>query len=149
MNPARVIALAAAAVFSQGTPIWAECLTPPPPCEAMKQASVVVLAHVVDATRPGEQPNRPGERFMRHDARLRVLERFKGIAAGQTELTISIPYNMETTVLSKAETYLIYADVNTAGDWHSGKVGDWQTSCTRTKVADSDDQEVRTLRQCK
>jgi hypothetical protein len=78
---------------------------------------------------------------MRHDARLRIVERFKGIPADQNELSISIPFNAETTVLSKGKTYLVYAFVDTAGDW--------QTSCTRTKVSDADDEEVRILRQCK
>jgi hypothetical protein len=141
MRAALPWAFAAAALFYQCTALRAECIIPPPPCEALKQVSVVALVDVVDAIGPGEQPNRFGERFMRHDARLRIVERFKGIPADQNELSISIPFNAETTVLSKGKTYLVYAFVDTAGDW--------QTSCTRTKVSDADDEEVRILRQCK
>jgi hypothetical protein len=129
----------AAAVIVSGTHVQAECISPPPPCEALKQSSIVVLADVLDATIPKSE-RRPGEFIGRLDVRLRVVERFKGIPKNPPEITASIPFNAETIFLEQGQTYLVYANVSQAGNW--------QTSCTRTRPAKPADDELRVLRQC-
>src|ERR1700740_1988961 len=73
----------AMALFLRATALHAECLILPPPCDAMNRESIVVLAQVLESTAPWVRPRRPGENFSRHDARLTVLERFKGPAENQ------------------------------------------------------------------
>src|SRR5690349_2393624 len=89
----------AAALFVRCSPLHAECITPPPPCEALKQASVVALVDVVDGGHR-EEELRPGQYALRTDARIRVLERFKGIAPDQIELSIRFPFLAESAWLT-------------------------------------------------
>jgi hypothetical protein len=128
-------------LFIRADRLHAECLILPPPCEAMKRDSVVVLAQVLDSKAPWDQPRRSGEHFMRNDVRIEVLERFKGLAENQREISISIPWTSESLGLAQDRVYLVFAFVNSAGDW--------QTACTRTRQVSADDDEIRVLRQCR
>jgi hypothetical protein len=121
--------------------VTAECIVPPPPCEALKDAPIVLLADVVDAIAPWEHPGQPNA-LLSNDVRLRVIEAFKGVPAGQSEITASLHVSVETpVVLVKGETYLLYVYV--------GDKGTWGTGCTRTRRAARTDPEVRELRRCK
>jgi hypothetical protein len=139
MGIGRFVAIAAASLFVYSTVLRAECWTPPPPCEALTRNSVVVLAEVLDARYPSVE-NRPNE-FARLDMRLRVLERFKGVADKQAEIEASIPMTAESIMPLKGATYLIFADLTRSGNW--------QTACGRTRQVSADDDEVRILRQCR
>ena len=141
MRFGRFVALVVAALFICASGVRAECLILPPPCEAMNRESVVVLAKVLEKKAPWDQPRRPGERFMREDVRLSVLERFKGLAENQREISISIPWTTESIGLAQDRLHLLYAYVDAAGDW--------QTACTRTRQVEADDDEIRVLRQCR
>jgi hypothetical protein len=141
MGVARSITVTAVAMLVSCIRVQAECIIVPPPCEAMTRNTVVVLARVLQATSPWDNPRRPGERFLRHDVRLHVIERFKGISGDQGEITASIPWGAETIGLAQGSIYLVYADVSPSGNW--------QTACTRTRRTTAEDDEVRVLRQCR
>jgi hypothetical protein len=116
---------------------WAACLVPPPPCEAVRQSSIVLVADVL-ASWFESSPIAPNvARLGPQRARLRPLERFKGPEL-QAEIIVWIPLNSETVVLDRDVRYLIYAtELN----------GQWQTTC-RTKPVTQAAEELKELRQC-
>ena len=85
-----------AALFVWCSPLQAECITPPPPCAALKQASVVALVEAIEGHRQEEVPNRPGSFYVRTNVRLRILERFKGLLPSQRDLAVMMPFRAET-----------------------------------------------------
>ena len=140
MGVARSIAIVAAGLIASCTQVRAECLTPLPPCEALKRNAVVVLADVLDARiRTAEGP--PKVLTGPVDIRLRVLERFKGVPKDQSEIKTSISLNAETIIPNEGQTFLVYADLRPSGNW--------DTACTRTRRANGADDEVRVLRECR
>lgn len=60
--------------------VYAECLLPPPPCEALKRSTHVFLADVQSAA----------DMVSPQAVRFTVLESFKGIAEGDVPLTVEI-----------------------------------------------------------
>jgi hypothetical protein len=136
MGIGRCATITAIALVVYSTGLWAECWTPPPPCAAMTQNSVVVLAEVLDATFRSAEPLL--------DVRLRVLEPFKGVEDHQAEIEMNgILLTAETITLVKGQTYLIYANVYPSGIWG--------TACSRTRKASADGpaDELLVLRQCR
>jgi hypothetical protein len=117
--------------------VQAECIAPPPPCEALTRASVVVLATVMPET---DWLPPTAARLPLLGARLRVVERFKGVAQDESEIVLSILGTAETPLMKAGQTYLVYARVSASG------VAD--TACSRTREATADADEVRVLRQC-
>src|SRR6476620_3793497 len=99
----------AAALFVRCSPLHAECITPPPPCEALKEASVVALVEAIEGHRMEDVPNRPGVVRVRTDVRLRILELLKGVLPDQREVAVIMPFRAETAWLSTGKTYLAYA----------------------------------------
>ena len=140
MRVARTVTTVVAGLIVSCTQVRAECLTPPPPCEALKQNGVVVLADVLEAKFTSVE-NRPNEITGPLHVRLRVRERFKGVPKDDTEVKASIPLNAETIIPVEGQTFLIYADLLPSGSW--------QTACTRTRRLRANDDEVRVLRECR
>lgn len=119
--------------------VYAACDVPPPPCEALKHATVVMVADIIEAIPPATTSGpsfllKIPERF-----RLKVVEGFKGVRLQEREMTPRIPYSSETVVLEAGKRYLLYAQEYR---------GNWSTSCTRTKLAIQASAEVQQLRQC-
>src|SRR5262249_18530776 len=142
MRTARSITLVAIALFISSSPSQAECIGPPPPCEAIKRTAIVVLADVLDVVKT----NRPEGAV---DLHLRVVERFKGAVRKQRELWPTItplsptlsPVSPDTVVPTNGGRWLIFARVSPDGDW--------ATACTPTHIPIPDGKEVRTLRHCR
>jgi hypothetical protein len=140
----RVIVLALVGACTQASPpaLHAACLPPPPPCEALQKAFLVVLADVLE-TGSGELippfPLRP------QTVRLRVVERFKGVAPDQTEIRASIENQSDGVRLTAGRMFIVYVN-----EQQSHRQNVWITACSRTKPADEESsEEVRELRQCK
>jgi hypothetical protein len=121
--------------------VAAACPQPPPPCEALQEASIVMVAEVLEADNAKEllapNPLPPAA------VRLRVVERFKGVSEDQRELTARIWFDSNTVKLNAGRTFLVYAN-------HlQGYPRDvWTTGCSRTKPLDDGRDEVRQLRKC-
>ena len=110
----------------------AECVVPPPPCQAMENAAIVFVGDVVLAG-PLEQLSQP--------VRFRVIERFKGIPEDQTEVAGSVRFNAEAILFASGLRYIVYA--SRASD------GTWGTACSRTATLKERPDEIRQLRLCK
>jgi hypothetical protein len=135
-------------VISSPTPVppSASCPEPPPACDALQKASVVVVADVLEpeaaeveaAKKPlGQNPLPP------HAVRLRFVERFKGVSEDEQELAARIWYDTNTVRLEVGKRYLVYA---TRVQGYPRDV--WNTGCSRTKPLDQAKDEVRDLREC-
>src|SRR5690606_11976128 len=96
--PAVILAIAALSRVDHGT---MACPPPPPPCEALQQASIVLLADVLEAEHAAEliAPNPLAPQRVR----LKVIERFKGVAREQREVTARIWYDSNSVLLEKGK----------------------------------------------
>jgi hypothetical protein len=80
--------------------LQAECLIPAPPCQALAQASLVLVADVLEATLPWAEIGPLGP----HVVTLRVVERFKGVLPQQKQLTLKIPIQRRNDLARRGET---------------------------------------------
>jgi hypothetical protein len=126
-----------------------ECPMPPPPCAAMRQASLVFVADVVAASSGTERINERGSRVVPYRVRFRIVEAFKGLDKTQTELDAQTDHNVEAPQFHTGRRYLVYA---------RGAIdGVLVTTCTRSRRIDSPgrseqrliDSELRALRGCR
>ena len=118
----------------------ADCLIPPPPCEALARAAIVALVDVSGAAEPFEKVGADTFRPIPQAVKLRLVERFKGLSPRQREITGSIHHNSESVFLKTGKRYLFYTTPN--------RDGTWITSCSRTKLADAASAELGQLRKC-
>jgi hypothetical protein len=137
-----VLALAAMAA-------GAECLVPLPPCEALKAASLVVLADAIEVG-PATVTTGAVSTLIPQEVTFRTIENFKG---GKPEnqlfkerMQSGTP---ESTRIARRRRYLVYAV--------AGRDGVLQTACSRTREVDTSDverqremqEELRQLRACR
>ena len=103
----------------------AECVGLPV-CAARAEATFVFIADVIEAG-PVERPVGPGQfRLGPQIVRFKVVERFKGLAAGRREITARIfGTGAETVFLRASIRYVVYAKQR--------RDGTWDTSCSRTR----------------
>jgi hypothetical protein len=119
----------------------AECIVPPPPCQAMEKAAIVFVGDVTLAG-PFEQQTGPNAfQFVPQPVRFRVVERFKGVPEGQTEVAGSVRFSAEAILFTSGLRYIVYASL--ASD------GTWGTACSRTSTLKERPDEIRQLRKCK
>ena len=118
----------------------AECLIPRPPCQALAESAIVVLVDVVEAAESWEKVGTDTLRPIPQMVRLKVIERFKGVAPQQREITGSIQHKGEAVFLAVGKRYLLYA--------YQDREGTWITSCSRTKLVQDASDELRQLRRC-
>ena len=117
--------------------VSAECIIPPPPCEALARAAIVVVVDVIEVADPWEANSfRPIPQVVK----LKVVEIFRGVSREQREITGSISNNAESVFLEAGRRYLLYAVQNNDGTWG--------TSCSRTKLANVASEELSQLRKC-
>jgi hypothetical protein len=133
MNTRLIWLVVATMIVEASDFVRAECLIPPPPCQALSQASLVVIADVLEATQPWVERSQV--------VTLNIIERFKDVLPSQKQLTLKVQSNVETVFLEKGKRYLIYA--------FQVRPGEWGTSCSRTRVVTDADPELKQLRQCR
>jgi hypothetical protein len=110
----------------------AECLIPPPPCEALAAADYVFVADTPWVQWFEADPERVG--FM-------IVERFRGVPRehGYIEASVFV-HNAEAVSFHPDRRYLVYAIKRSDGVW--------STVCSRTRTIRPDDKEVASLRKC-
>ena len=124
-------------IVTCATCAMAECLVPPPPCTALEKTAIVFVGDVTSAG-PLEKHSEANE-FQ--PVRFRVIERFKGIPEGQTNVDGAVRFNAEAVLFAPGLRYVVYASL--AYD------GTWSTACSRTCTVKGCPDEIRLLRLCK
>ena len=136
MNFAALVLTLTAAASGNSS---AACLPPPPPCDALRDTTLVLLADVLE-TGYGEllagNPLRP------QTARLKVIERLKGIQKENDEITATIWFDSNSVMLEAGKQFLVYANPL------KGLPAVWSTGCSRTKPLSDSGGELEQLRQC-
>jgi hypothetical protein len=111
------------------------------PCEALRQASVVFVADVIEAGEPAERISQTQSRPAPQAVRFKIIERFKGLSPDQAEISAKIAFSSaETVFVTAGKRYLVYARERSDGTW--------DTNCSATKPVDEAAQELAVLRQC-
>jgi hypothetical protein len=119
-----------------------ECLVPPPPCEALQQASIVLVADLLESDSADDELL-PGSNLPPQSVRLKVIERFKGVTKEQVELKARIWFDSNSVLLKDGKRFLVYATSL------KGYQDVWLTGCTRTKpLNESNRAELQQLRKC-
>ena len=133
--------LATMVAMALGVVVSAECVAPPPPCDALARSSIVFVGDVIVAG-PFERQVAPDRfEFVPQPVRFRVVERFKGVREEQKEVDASIKFDIEGIQFVSGLRFVVYASV--ASD------GTWGTACSRTGTVKQRPEDVRELRLCK
>jgi hypothetical protein len=122
--------------------LLAECVVLRPPCDAFKDAAYVFVADAIEVGSALEQvaPNRT--RFVPQSVRFKVLEAFKGLSKQKPDLRVLVHSgNPEAVLFDSGKRYVVYASAR--------KDGAWDTACSRTRILERNDKEVRQLRSCR
>ena len=138
-----VVCITMCALWAQIWPthLAAECITLPP-CEALRQASVVFIADVLEAGPFRREISPTSYGPAPQPVRFAVIERFKGIPADHQDIATNIAFSSaETVFVTAGVRYLVYA--------RTRQDGNWDTSCSRTKPAAEAISELSELRQCR
>jgi hypothetical protein len=118
-----------------------ECVAVPA-CDALKSASIVLVADVVAADQPAVRIDESHAHMIPQRVRLRVVERFKGVSAERRELQANIAIrSAEAVFLANGQRYLIYARMR--------EDGTWDTACSGTKPIEAAGEDLKQLRQCR
>ena len=113
-----------------------------PACDALKRASMVLIADVLTADQPAVRIDESHAHMIPQRVRLRVVERFKGVSADQRELDANIAVrSAEAVFLAPGQRYLIYARMR--------EDGTWDTACSGTKPMGAALEDLQQLRQCR
>ena len=121
-----------------GRVVYAECINPPPPCDALRLADIVVVADVVEADSVIEEKDGVG-RFIPQRVLLNVVERFKGPRPNQ-RFEQRVQFSIEARILTQGDRWIIYA--------RQRPDGLWDIACGRTKPLKGAESEVWALRKC-
>lgn len=127
---ATIVAMALGAVVS------AECVLPPPPCEALARSSIVFVGDVTTAGPIENQTGPPDQ-----SVRFRLIERFKGLRKDQTQVDAAVSLSSAEAISFAADRrYVVYVRVQSDGKW--------STTCSRTGTLEQRPNDVRELRAC-
>jgi hypothetical protein len=125
----RIVGFIVGAFCVGSAPARAECVARSAICHSLDGAGVVFTADV-EAIRVIQ-----GDRSFRVEVRFQILEAFKGAVAG--ERTLQFVTTAESFQFQVGQRVLLYA---------SFAEGAWSSDCTRTRIADEADAEIRVLR---
>lgn len=133
--------LTIAVVVAVMTDVSADCPVTPSPCKALERSAIVFVGDAI-AAGPFQQKVGP-DRFqlIPQSVRLRVIERFKGIAEEQKEVAATVAVEIEGIQFASGLRYIVYATVRSDGKW--------STACLRTGTVKQRPEDVRQLRLCK
>jgi hypothetical protein len=135
-------ALPLGAAFWGAVSLLAECVVWPPPCDALRDAAYVFVADAVEVGSSVEQIASDRSRFVPQPVRFKVLEGFKGVSRQKMDLRVLVHSdNPEGVLFDAGKRYVVYASPR--------KDGAWDTACSRTRIIERDDKEVRQLRSCR
>jgi hypothetical protein len=140
-TPLQRVFLTVLVIVTCARGVLAECLVPPPPCTALEKTAIVFVG---DVTSAGPIENHSGENaphLFFQPVRFRVIERFKGMPEGQTDVDGAVQFNAEAILFASVLRYVVYASL--ASD------GTWRTACSRTCTVKVCPDEIRQLRLCK
>jgi len=140
-TPLQRVFLTVLVIVTCARGVLAECLVPPPPCTALEKTAIVFVG---DVTSAGPIENHSGENaphLFFQPVRFRVIERFKGMPEGQTDVDGAVQFNAEAILFASGLRYVVYAPL--ASD------GTWRTACSRTCTVKVCPDEIRQLRLCK
>lgn len=117
----------------------AQCATPPLPCVAFREATIVAVVDVIE--RRAEPPTLDDEWLV---VKLKVIERFKGLPPEQDQITLTIrnSFGPESSGdIKQGLRYLLYAY-----EWKGSLI----TACSRTKLVNTPIglAEIGQLRRC-
>ena len=120
--------------------VSAECISLTA-CEALRQASVVFVADIIEVGSPEERISQTQSRPAPQPLRFKIIERFKGLSPDQQEISAKIAFSSaETVFVAAGKRYLVYARQRSDGTW--------DTNCSATKLVDEAAHELAELRQC-
>jgi hypothetical protein len=140
--PLARFVLPLSAAFWGAVSLLAECVVLRPPCDALKDAAYVFVADAVEAGSSLEQIAPDRSRVVPQPVRFKVLERFKGVSRQKVDLRVLVHSdNPEAVLFDAGKRYVVYASPR--------KDGAWDTACSRTRMIERDDKEVRQLRSCR
>lgn len=83
---------------------------------------------------------RTGGSVWRQVVKLRIAERYKGVAEADSIITASIANEHEAVFLTAGKHYIIYANLHGNGFWDTG--------CSRTRPVDGATEELTQLGEC-